>query len=69
MNQKNSSFPALTLVTLLGGLTLGGLVVALTTNKSGKEFRRTLKAMGNRLLRRGRGAEDSDDELVRAMFI
>jgi hypothetical protein len=68
MNQKNS-FPVTALVTLLGGVTLGGLVVALTTNKSGKEFRSTLRAMGNRLLRRNGGADDTDDELVRAMFI
>ena len=68
MNQKNS-IPVTALITLLGGVTLGGLVVALTTNKSGKEFRSTLRAMGNRLLRRNDGADDTDDELVRAMFI
>ena len=68
MNQKNS-FPVTALITLLGGVTLGGLVVALTTNKSGKEFRRTLRAMGNRLLRRNGGADETDDVLVRAMFI
>ena len=68
MNQKNS-IPVTALITLLGGVTLGGLVVALTTNKSGKEFRSTLRAMGNRLLRRNGEADDTDDELVRAMFI
>jgi uncharacterized membrane-anchored protein YhcB (DUF1043 family) len=68
MNQKNS-IPVTALITLLGGVTLGGLVVALTTNKSGKEFRSTLRAMGNRLLRRNGGADDTDDELIRAMFI
>jgi hypothetical protein len=68
MNQKSSSFPVTALITLLGGATLGGLVVALTTKKSGKEFRSTLRAMGNRLLRRN-GADDADDELIRAMFI
>jgi hypothetical protein len=68
MNQKNS-FPVTALITLLGGVTLGGLVVALTTNKSGKEFRSTLRAMGNRLLRRNGGADDTDDDLIRAMFI
>jgi hypothetical protein len=69
MNQRGSSFPLTALITLLGGATVGGLAVALTTTQSGREFRGTLKSLGNRLLGRTGSSDDSDDDLIRAMFI
>ncbi len=69
MKQNPPSFPVAALMTLLGGVAIGGLAVALTTTKSGKEFRDSLRRVGNRLLGRSGGSDEADDDLIRAMFI
>ncbi len=69
MRDESSSPRGAMLLTLLGGVTLGAVVMALTTPKTGREVRGTLKTAINRL--RGRaGDEDSlDVSAHEAMFI
>jgi gas vesicle protein len=59
------------LFTLLGGVVLGAVAVALTTPKTGQEVRNTLRNTVRRL--RGKAQETSEDELdtgtINALFI
>ena len=56
------------LVALLGGVALGALLVAVTSETTGREVRATFRALGNRLLGRT-GKPADEDELVEALFI
>jgi len=71
MKQRNASLPVLPLITLLGGVALGGLAVAFLTTKSGRAFRHRLASLGERW-RGGGGAGDPVEDEVdwgEAMFI
>jgi gas vesicle protein len=57
------------LLALLGGAALGALAVALTTPKTGREVRDTLKATVNRLLGKTSAMDDYDDALIESLFI
>ncbi len=68
--RKDSPSPRGTLLlTLLGGATLGAIVMALTTPKTGREVRDTLRGTLDRL--RGRMEEEDPLEVQahEAMFI
>ena len=69
MRAESSSPRGAMLLTLLGGVTLGAVVMALTTPKTGREVRGTLKTAIDRL--RGRNADDDslDVSASEAMFI
>lgn len=67
MNLKSSSFPTSTLLALLGGASLGAVAVALTTPKTGREVRKQLLAVANRLSGKtayGYAAEDGPVEML-----
>jgi outer membrane lipoprotein SlyB len=69
MNQNGSTFPNATLMTLLGGATLGGFAVAFTGTKTGKELLSSLKALAGRLKPKAGRPDPTDNEIVRAAFI
>jgi len=64
-----ASNPGTLLLIILGGAVLGGLAMALTTPKTGREVRAVLR---NTLRRLGRAVEDLDpleEDPLTAMFI
>jgi len=67
---ESSSTGTAVLLGLLGGAALGALTVALTTPKTGRELRSSLRNAALRL-RRGRPteAEDVDTGTIDALFI
>ena len=69
MNQNGSSFPNATLMTMLGGATLGGFAVAFTGTKTGKKLLNSLKALASRLYPTAGRSDPADDETVRTAFI
>ena len=69
MDQKADTFSRALLLALLGGATFGIVAVALTTPKSGKELKESLKALANRLKARGGELNRYEDEEPVAMFI
>ena len=57
------------LVALLGGVALGAVLVAVTSEATGREVRATFRALGNRLLGRTGKAGTAEDDLIEALFI
>ena len=49
MQEQSNNSTANTLLAFLAGAAIGGLVVALTTPKSGDDLRSDLKELGNRM--------------------
>jgi gas vesicle protein len=69
MRPDSASQPGTMLLILLGGAVLGGLTMALTTPKTGREVRATLR---HSLRRLGQVVEDLDpleEDPLTAMFI
>jgi hypothetical protein len=66
MDMKRTPLAPDKLMLLLGGVALGGLLMALFTPKAGREVRGTLRMVKNRLLGI---AEAPEDERVEALFI
>jgi hypothetical protein len=64
MNQTIPSFPSAILMTLLGGATLGGFAVALSTTETGRKLRNRILALAGRV-----EPDESTDEPVLAVFI
>ena len=69
MNQNGSSFFYATLMTLLGGATLGGFAVAFTGTRTGRAWLGSLKALADRLHPGPGRPLPQRDEIVRAAFI
>jgi hypothetical protein len=69
MNQSGMTIPNAILMTLIGGATLGGFVVALTGMKSAKELRNGLLALVGRPNPRAGRSGLEDAETVRVAFI
>jgi len=69
MRQDSGSPRGALLLTLLGGVTLGAVVMALTTPKTGREVRDTLKTTLDRLRGRLDDADSLDVSASEAMFI
>jgi len=64
-----SSTSTAMLLSLLGGAALGALTVALTTPKTGRELRSSLKTAARKLRGRSAEAEDPDTGTIDALFI
>ena len=69
MNQNGMTIPSAILMTLLGGATLGGFVLALTSKKSGNELRNGLLALVGRSNLKAVRSDIVDDETVQVAFI
>ena len=69
MNQSGMTIPNAILMTLIGGATLGGFVVAFSSMKNGKEFRTGLLALVGRSNPRAVRSDLEDDETVQVAFI
>jgi hypothetical protein len=54
---------------MLGGAVLGAILVAITSQATGREVRATLRALGNRLLGRTGKADPHAGEEIVAVFI
>jgi hypothetical protein len=48
---------------------LGAIIVSLSTPKTGREVRKTLKDIAHRLIGRDGGSDLSEDERIEALFI
>jgi len=69
MSQECTSNRNAMLLALLGAATLGAILMALTTPKTGREVRNTLRSAGNRLRGKVEETDDSDDDMTQALFI
>jgi gas vesicle protein len=68
MRQESSSNQG-AILALLGGAALGAIVLALTTPRTGREVRQSLKSTVDRLRGRGEDLDDLADDIIEAMFI
>jgi gas vesicle protein len=69
MRQESSSNQGAMLLSLLGGAALGAIVLALTTPRTGREVRRSLRTAVDRLRGRNEDLDDLADEIIEAMFV
>lgn len=69
MNQTIPSFPSTILMTLLGGATLGGFAVALSTTETGRKLRNRILALTGRVDGKTVKPDASSDEQIQAVFI
>jgi gas vesicle protein len=69
MRPDPPSTPGTLLMLLLGGAVLGGLAMALTTPKTGREVRATLRRSLRRLGRAAADLDSLDEDPLIAMFI
>jgi len=66
---ESSSIQGTMLLSLLGGAALGAIVLALTTPKTGREVRATLKGAVDRFRGKNQDMDQLADELIEALFI
>lgn len=69
MRPDPSTNPGTMLLVLLGGAVLGALTMALTTPKTGREVRATLRGSMRRLGRAAADLDALDEDPLEAMFI
>jgi gas vesicle protein len=69
VQNDSSSTNNLMLFSMIGGAVLGAVAVALTTPKTGREVRGTLKSAARRLRGRLEEPEDLDTGTIDALFI
>jgi hypothetical protein len=69
MRPASPSSPDTILLALLGAATLGAILTALFTPKTGREVRGTLRRAALRLSGRTDALDDLDDDLTEASFI
>jgi gas vesicle protein len=68
--KTDTSYPTNTmLLSLLGGAIVGAIVLALTTPKTGREVRNTLKTAARRLTGKSEEPDELDTGTIEALFI
>jgi gas vesicle protein len=68
--KTDTSYPTNTmLLSLLGGAIVGAIVLALTTPKTGREVRNTLKTAARRLTGKSGEPDELDTGTIEALFI
>jgi hypothetical protein len=69
MNQSGSTTPTAILMTLLGVATLGGFTVAFTSTKTGRDLRKMLNSLVDRLNSKPGRSDPTGGETVQVAFI
>lgn len=69
MNKTVPSSPSTILMALLGGATLGGFAVALSTSRTGMKLRKRILALVGRAHGQAGPPNETSDEPVQAVFI
>jgi gas vesicle protein len=69
MRSDASSTRFTLLLALLGGAAIGGLVVALSAPRTGRELRKTIRDAARRLSRRPEELDEVDNGTIDALFI
>ena len=69
MRIDSRSYLSATLFTLLGSATIGAITVALTTPRTGREVRNSVRKLGSRLRGQAVASDQEEEEVAFAAFI